>query len=162
MNAYLDAIEKAKKYIYIENQYFISNCDKGGVVKNTIVKAIKNRIIRAWSNNEPFLVIIFIPLMPGFEGDVTKSESAVLKCILKYQLETISRGPKSLYELLKKEGIEDPFKYVRFYGLRQHVLAGDTPKEAIIYIHSKLMIVDDRKVTYLLLINLDFDWISEY
>jgi phospholipase D1/2 len=145
MNAYIDAIKRSKKFIYIENQFFISNPGGSGLVKNTIAEALKNRIHDAALNNEPFMVIVFIPLMPGFEGDVLKSDSAVLKTQIKYQQETISKGSNSLISQLESEGI-DTEKYIRFYGLRQHDLFNNVPKQEIIYIHSKLMIVDDRKI----------------
>lgn len=145
LNAYLDLIKGSKKFIYIENQFFISNPGKGGIVKNSIAKALKNRIIDAFHSKEKFLVIVFIPLMPGFEGDVLKGDSAVLKTQIKYQQETISKGKNSLFKLLEDEGI-NPSDYIKFYGLRQHDLFNNVPKTEIIYIHSKLMIVDDRRI----------------
>jgi len=90
-------------------------------------------------------VVVFIPLMPGFEGDVLKGDSAVLKTQIKYQQETISKGKNSLFKLLEDEGI-NPSDYIKFYGLRQHDLFNNVPKTEIIYIHSKLMIVDDRRI----------------
>ena len=83
--------------------------------------------------------------MPGFEGDVLKGDSAVLKTQIKYQQETISKGKNSLFKLLEDEGI-NPSDYIKFYGLRQHDLFNNVPKTEIIYIHSKLMIVDDRRI----------------
>lgn len=145
LNAYLDLIKNAKKFIYIENQFFISNPGKGGIVRNSIAKALKNRIIDAHHNKEKFQIIVFIPLMPGFEGDVLKGDSAVLKTQIKYQQETISKGKNSLFTLLENEDIK-PSDYIKFYGLRQHDLFNNVPKTEIIYIHSKLMIVDDRKI----------------
>jgi phospholipase D1/2 len=145
LQAYLELIRRAKRFIYIENQFFISNPGQGGIVKNSIAKALKNRILDAHEQKESFLVIVFIPLMPGFEGDVLKGDSAVLKTQIKYQQETISKGKNSLCQLLEDEGIT-PSDYIRFYSLRQHALLNNVPKTEIIYIHSKLMIVDDRKV----------------
>ena len=51
----------------------------------------------------------------------------------------------SLCELLIEAKIK-PEDCIRFYGLRQHDLFNNVPKHEIIYIHSKMMIVDDRKV----------------
>jgi phospholipase D1/2 len=42
-NAYLDLIENAKEFIYIENQFFISE-------RNGVAEAIAHRIIRAYEN----------------------------------------------------------------------------------------------------------------
>lgn len=64
--------------------------------------------------------------------------------------ETICKGKPSLIELLKADGIPDPYKYIKFYSLRAHALLEElhTPVSEIIYIHAKLMIVDD---TYIIL-----------
>ena len=49
--------------------------------------------------------------MPGFEGDVTKSNAAVLRSQIKYQMETISKGENSqnnfCIQLLKLQLIEN-------------------------------------------------------
>ena len=90
-----------------------------------------------------FKVYVFLPLMPGFEGDVTNPKAAVLRSQIKYQMETISKGEDSLLCLLNDNGI-DPHNYIRFYGLRQRSIISGVPMTEIIYIHSKLMIVDDR------------------
>lgn len=39
--------------------------------------------------------------------------------------------------------IPDISRYVYFYGLRQSDIISGTPRTEIIYVHSKLMIVDD-------------------
>ena len=36
--------------------------------------------------------------------------------------------------------------YIGFYALRNHGLVNNIPKTEILYIHSKLMIIDDTKV----------------
>lgn len=143
LNAYIDLIKNAEKFVYIENQFFMSNAGSKGIIKNTIAKAIKERVIEAKKNNEQFRVYIFIPLMPGFEGDVLDSSSQVLKLQIRFQQETILKGPSSLYTMLKKEKI-NPRDYIRFFGLRNHDVFKDGPKHEMIYIHSKCLIVDDR------------------
>lgn len=56
------------------------------------------------------------------------------------------RGRDSLLERLQAAGITEPENYVTFHGLRNHaVLNGDLISE-LIYVHSKLLIVDDRLV----------------
>jgi phospholipase D1/2 len=42
-------IRKAKKFIYIENQFFISATKEGGVVKNLIMQGIAERVEKAIS-----------------------------------------------------------------------------------------------------------------
>jgi len=49
--------------------------------------------------------------MPGFEGDVTKSNAAVLRSQIKYQMETISKGQNSLLCMLNDDGI-NPDNYI--------------------------------------------------
>lgn len=41
---------------------------------------------------------------------------------------------------------EDIDNYIKFYSLRQHGVIGDIPVTEILYIHSKLMIIDDEKM----------------
>lgn len=87
---------------------------------------------------------MFLPLFPGSAGDILNSPG--LSKIALHTLKTISRGSNSLLGLLDDAGIKAS-EYIEFYGLRNHGLDinGD-PKTEIIYIHSKLMIVDDRYV----------------
>jgi phospholipase D1/2 len=40
----------------------------------------------------------------------------------------------------------NPKDYIRFYGLRTHAVLNNTPITEIVYIHSKLMIIDDYSV----------------
>lgn len=145
LNAYIDLILNSEKFIYIENQFFMSNAGEGGVVKNTIAKAMKERIIRAYRHKEDFKIYVFIPLMPGFEGDIVDDSSQVLKLQIRFQQETILKGATSLYTMLKNANI-NPLQYLRFYGLRNHDMFSDGPKQEMVYIHSKCMIVDDRVV----------------
>ena len=144
LRAYVQNIDCAEKFIYIENQFFMSNAGTHeGVVRNGITRALKDRIIRAHRKKENFRVYILIPLLPGFEGDIMDDASQVLKLQVRFQQETISKGPNSLFTMLKEAGV-NPSKYIRFYGLRNHDVFKDGPKQMMIYIHSKCMIVDDR------------------
>ena len=46
---------------------------------------------------------------------------------------------------LNSAGIEDPTRYIKFFGLRTHgVLPNGKPATEIVYVHSKMMIVDDK------------------
>jgi len=48
-NAYIQLIQQAEHYIYIENQFFVTTCDpiNDSVCKNQIGKALLERIIIA-------------------------------------------------------------------------------------------------------------------
>lgn len=103
------------------------------------------RIVRAASKREKYRVYVFVPLLPGFEGEIDDSKAALLRIQLYWQNKTIARGEDSLIGQLKKKNI-DHTKYIRFYSLRNHCRMADGPVTELIYIHSKLMIVDDKAV----------------
>lgn len=56
------------------------------------------------------------------------------------------RGNESLIQRLKNAGVEDPSQYVTFHGLRNHAVLEGEPVTELIYVHSKLLIVDDKIV----------------
>jgi len=69
-----------------------------------------------------------------------------IKAVHYYNLRSIKFGEFSIYKTLKREGIEDPTEYITFHGMRNwSILMGKLVQE-IIYVHSKLMIVDDKYV----------------
>jgi len=114
-NAYIQMIRDARHFIYIENQFFISNTQRSGPVKNMIAAALVERIVRAARSGQKFKVIVVIPEVPGFAGDV-KSEISI-KTIMAAQYRTINRGGHSIYEEVRKQGFE-PKEYIRFFHLR--------------------------------------------
>lgn len=63
-----------------------------------------------------------------------------------YNLSSIFRGKDSILNRLKEAGIENPSNYITFYGLRTHSILNSEPITELIYVHSKLMIVDDKIV----------------
>lgn len=79
-------IRESKCFIYIENQFFISNPGRKDIVENRIAEELKNRIIKAHRENKPFMAIVFIPLLPGFAGDVTKTTTAILRTQVRFFL----------------------------------------------------------------------------
>jgi len=116
-NAYCQLIREARHFIYIENQFFISSTHVGGQVKNLIARALVQRIIEAAKAGAKFKVIVTIPELPGFAGDI-KDETS-LKIIMAAQYRTINRGGSSIYEEIRKAGFE-PMDYIRFYHLRAY------------------------------------------
>lgn len=145
-SAYLELIDKAEYYIYIENQFFISST-AGGPVQNKIAQALAEKIIAKASRKEPFRVIVVLPLLPGFAGEVDAGSSGVLRIQMHWQYQTILRGENSVYNLLKRsEFITDPFEYIKFYGLRTHDNLNDVPVTEVVYVHSKVMIIDDDEM----------------
>ncbi|KAH9971878.1 hypothetical protein BGW80DRAFT_1318971 [Lactifluus volemus] len=111
-NAYIQLIREANHFIYIG---IISSTKESGPVKNQIAAALVERILSAAKSQRKFKVIVVIPELPGFAGDV-KSETS-LKTIMAAQYRTINRGGSSIYEEIRKAGFE-PTDYIRFYHLR--------------------------------------------
>jgi phospholipase D1/2 len=85
-------------------------------------------------------VYVVLPLLPGFDS------FNAIQAVHYFNLRSIRLGEYSIYNELKKAGIEDPTEYITFHGMRNwSVLMGKLVQE-IIYVHSKLMIVDDKYV----------------
>ena len=156
LQGYYQLIDNAKHYLYIENQFFVSKafneeeraeCDYAlpDVVENLIAYHIRKRIERAYLANEKFRVFVFIPLLPGFAGE--PESSGTLQIILKHTYAGICRNHgMSIIEQLEKLMGDKWKNYIGFYSLRGHGLVNGEPRTELIYIHSKLMIVDDKTV----------------
>uniref|UniRef100_A0A8C0IEM6 Phospholipase n=1 Tax=Bubo bubo TaxID=30461 RepID=A0A8C0IEM6_BUBBB len=144
-NAYVSVIENSKHYIYIENQFFIS-CADDKVVWNKIGDAIAQRILKAHRENKRFRVYVVIPLLPGFEGDISTGGGNALQAIMHFNYRTMCRGENSILGQLKTEVGDKWINYISFCGLRTYAeLEGKLVTE-LIYVHSKLLIADDNTV----------------
>lgn len=143
--AYTHVIENSKHYIYIENQFFIS-CADDKVVFNKVGDAIAQRILKAHREGKRYRVYIVIPLLPGFEGDISTGGGNALQAIMHFNYRTMCRGESSILEQLKPELGNKWINYISFCGLRTHAeLEGNLVTE-LIYVHSKLLIADDNTV----------------
>ena len=148
MNAYVHLIKHSQRFVYIENQFFITSCVvEGTTIHNKIGDALVERIIRAYENDEHWGACIVIPLMPGFQNSVDSQDGTSIRLIMQCQFRSINRGESSIFGRLRAKGI-DPEDYIRFYSLRQWGKIG--PKKVLtteqLYIHAKCMVVDDRSV----------------
>uniref|UniRef100_A0A1Y1KCY0 Phospholipase n=4 Tax=Photinus pyralis TaxID=7054 RepID=A0A1Y1KCY0_PHOPY len=144
--AYVDCIAKAQHYIYIENQFFISLPRNNLNTLNQIAEALFTRIVRAYKEKSVFRVYVVMPLLPAFEGEIGQSNGASIQAITHWNYASICRGKDGLLNRLKDHGIPDPSVYISFYGLRTHSVLCGEPVTELIYVHSKLMIVDDKIV----------------
>lgn len=143
--AYVSVIENSKHYIYIENQFFIS-CADDKVVWNKIGDAIAQRILKAHRENKRYRVYVVIPLLPGFEGDISTGGGNALQAIMHFNYRTMCRGENSILSQLKPEVGDKWINYISFCGLRTYAeLEGKLVTE-LIYVHSKLLIADDNTV----------------
>lgn len=151
-NAYIALIREAKKYIYIENQFFCTSIDRRSP-SNRIAEAIFERVKLAMHSGENFKVYIVLPVHPA--GDIGL---ATTRITAKHVITSVSDLRKKLkYELLKaktrsgahsgwerkSECVDD---YIQFFSLRNHGIVGNKVRTEQVYVHSKLLIVDDQRV----------------
>lgn len=147
--AYCSLIEKAEYFVYIENQFFISGLEGDETITNRVLQALYSRIMRAYKEHRVFRVIIVLPLLPGFQGGVDDGGAASVRAIMHWQYRSICRGKNSLLERLSSElGERTVEDFITFYGLRSHGKLHESGALATsqIYVHSKIMIVDDWSV----------------
>ncbi|KAL8490601.1 hypothetical protein ACS0TY_022561 [Phlomoides rotata] len=143
---YCSLIEKAEHFVYIENQFFISGLSGDEVIQNRVLEALYMRILRAHNEKKCFRAIIVIPLLPGFQGGVDDSGAASVRAIMHWQYRTISRGNHSILHNLYNLVGPKTHDYISFYGLRAYgsLFDGGPVATSQVYVHSKIMIVDDR------------------
>ncbi|KAK4837433.1 hypothetical protein QYF36_005402 [Acer negundo] len=164
--AYVEAIRKAERFIYIENQYFIGGChlwdkDKHSGCRNLIPVEIALKIVSKIKAKERFSVYVVIPMWP--EG---VPESEPVQDILHWTRETMSMMYKLIGEAIKETGDSGhPKDYLNFFCLanREEKSNGEfvapySPhpntqywnaqknRRFMVYVHSKLMIVDDMYI----------------
>eukprot|EP00262_Sarcandra_glabra_P021160 TRINITY_DN876_c0_g1_i1.p1 TRINITY_DN876_c0_g1~~TRINITY_DN876_c0_g1_i1.p1 ORF type:complete len:813 (+),score=144.84 TRINITY_DN876_c0_g1_i1:311-2749(+) len=169
-DAYINAIRRAKDFIYIENQYFLGSCFgwKGEGIKpedigasHLIPKELTLKIISKIEAGERFTVYVVVPMWP--EG---VPESASVQAILDWQKRTMEMMYTDIIQAMRAKGIEaNPKDYLTFFCLanREVKKSGEyTPVEEpepdtdyisaqqarrfMIYVHAKMMIVDDEYI----------------
>ncbi|KAH7681651.1 phospholipase D1/2 protein [Dioscorea alata] len=169
-DGYINAIRRAKNFIYIENQYFLGSSfgwkaddikpeDIGAL--HLIPKELSLKIVSKIEAGERFTVYIVVPMWP--EG---VPESGSVQAILDWQRRTLEMMYTDIIEALQAKGIEaDPRDYLTFFclGNREVKKSGEyTPEEQpepdtdysraqearrfMIYVHTKMMIVDDEYI----------------
>ena len=160
-HAYIEAIRRARNFIYIENQYFMgssfaweSRQDAG--VFNLIPMELVLKIVSKIEAGERFSVYVVIPLYP--EGD--PPDSAPTQAILDWQRRTIQMMYKEIAIALRSKRMFDqhPKDYLSFFclGNREtrlgdehvptkaivnlHYKAAQEKRRFMVYVHSKMMI----------------------
>ncbi|KAI4271941.1 MAG: hypothetical protein LQ337_005643 [Flavoplaca oasis] len=119
-NAYIDVIQRSQHFVYIENQFFITATgDSQKPVRNKIGAALVDRILRAARAGEKYKVIVIIPAVPGFAGDLKDDASLGPRAIMEFQYFSINRGGHSIMEMIANAGF-DPTQYIRFFNLRNY------------------------------------------
>lgn len=79
-----------------------------------------SRIVRAYENSEAFRVIVAMPAVPAFAGDLKSNGALGTRGIMEFQYNSISRGGHSIIEKLRQAGIVHPDQYISFYNLRNY------------------------------------------
>jgi len=149
-HAYIRAIDHAEKFIYIETQYFISSGKKWGqsIVANELAERICERIVKKQGQ---FHCFIITPQYP--EGPPDSMGGVAVR---QYEWKTMEW---MVSELTAKLGPDTWKKHLSFYfpvnwANTPIILNGDRKNRAkvnkryMIYVHSKLMIVDDRFIIF--------------
>ncbi|XP_011008452.1 PREDICTED: phospholipase D alpha 1-like [Populus euphratica] len=169
-DAYVNAIRRAKNFIYIENQYFLGSSfswSADGIkpedinALHLIPKELSLKIVSKIEAGERFTVYVVVPMWP--EGI---PESGSVQAILDWQRRTLDMMYKDVIEALRAKGLdEDPRNYLTFFclGNREVKKSGEyEPAEKpepdsdyiraqearrfMIYVHAKMMIVDDEYI----------------
>lgn len=126
-NAYCELIRTAQHYVYIENQFFITATGENqSPIHNQIGRAIVDAVVRAGKEGRKFRMIIVIPAVPGFAGDLRDDAAIGTRAIMDYQYKSICRGPDSIFEQVRKEGV-DPTNHIFFFNLRTYDRLNKTP-----------------------------------
>jgi len=169
-DAYINAIRRAKKFIYIENQYFLGSSfawkpegikpeDIGAL--HLIPKELSLKIVSKIEAGERFTVYVVVPMWP--EG---MPESGSVQAILDWQRRTMDMMYTDIVQALQAKGIEaNPKDYLTFFCLGNREIKKDGEYEPegkpqpdsdyfraqearrfMIYVHTKMMIVDDEYI----------------
>ena len=74
-----------------------------GKVENQVMAALADRILRAFDDKEPFLVVIVMPLKPEFLGKWEGDTGAGLQSVAYLNYATIKRAKDSLFSRLTEK-----------------------------------------------------------
>lgn len=119
-DAYAAVIRNSEHFVYIENEFFITATgDAQHPVKNKVGAAIVERILRAARAGEKYKIVVVIPSVPYFAGDLGDESAVSTRAIMEFQYRSINRGGNSIMELVAKKGY-NPMEYIRFYNLRNY------------------------------------------
>lgn len=161
--AYLYLIDRAQRFIYIENQYFLGSAQYWDDKSETpawhlIPYELLRRICRAIQEKKHFCVYILTPLYPeGVPSSITVQE------ILHWQYQTVNMMYRKIGAKLAQVGdtTSHPTDYLQFFfiGKREPDAEPVMPAKASvelenaltyrrfpIYVHSKMMICDDEYI----------------
>ncbi len=148
-DAYVSAIRSANEFIYIESQYFIGSGASWGrsSVKNRIPEAIVNRTLEKIRRKESFHTYVVLPMFP--EGTPSDDSMQGIRGLqwstIKYMIKELGSAWEdylSFYFVAQwsNQDLYDPKK------IKTRPERLKASQRYMIYVHSKLMIVDDKYV----------------
>lgn len=79
--------------------------DQQSPIHNTIGRAIVEACVRAGKEGRKFRVIIIIPAIPGFAGDLREDAATGTRAIMDYQYKSINRGEHSIMGQIEAQGV---------------------------------------------------------
>jgi hypothetical protein len=80
--------------------------DQQSPVVNTIGGAIVDACVRAGKEGRKFKVIVIIPSIPGFTGDLREKAADGTRAIMDYQYKSILRGENSIFGQISAQGVD--------------------------------------------------------
>lgn len=167
-SGYIEAIRRAKRFIYIENQYFFGSCeswsqDQNSGCSNLIPIEIAMKVASKIRSGERFAVYVLTPMWP--EG---KPEDETVQTMIHWNTLTIDMMYRIIAKAIEDVGLTGkthPRDYLNFFclGNREEERPGEynppekpnigtdyyraqTHRRFLIYVHAKLMIVDDEYI----------------
>jgi phospholipase D1/2 len=171
-DAMINCIRAAQAFIYIENQFFMSNCgpDQRGTAcpsSNAIIAEIANAVSKAVQASRPFHVYLVLP-----EHAEGKLEDAATLAQAWWALQGVKRARDSLINRINRAIVRKNMKawgvaampgsaneidlllashgqlrkwkeYLTVLNLRNYGYTATTVLTEMVYVHTKLLIVDD-------------------
>jgi phosphatidylserine/phosphatidylglycerophosphate/cardiolipin synthase-like enzyme len=123
------------------NAQLTRETDHRTLIYNKVGQALFRRLCVAIENEEEFCVVVVLPDYP--EGHFQKEKYT--QAVMHYQAHSICLGKDSLLgRLIDKYPNAPVANYVQFFNLRSFGFYGIVPLQECVYVHSKLMLIDDK------------------
>ncbi|KAF2357653.1 Phospholipase D-like domain [Trinorchestia longiramus] len=160
--AYIHQIQRSKRFIYIENQYFMGSSHlwdscRDIEIRNLVPLEIASKIVDKINKKEEFVAYILLPMFP--EGS---PENGWMQAMLHWQFHTIEMMYRMIAKALEENNVDaSPQDYLLFFCLGkregsvpEHLKSPQNASAAkafknrrmMIYVHSKMAIFDDEYI----------------
>ena len=120
LKTYIDLIDNAEKFVFIENQFFVTSTGKSQTgAQNTIGGALARRVVKAERNNENFKIYIVIPCVPGMNGRLEENNAQAQEVLIHLTMESINRGKSSIKGWCDDNHVVDWGNWISFCSYRR-------------------------------------------